>query len=201
MLKAQTKAEIDQLAIDRTPTYQSANVGISKPINEHLQVNLDGTAATSSGTISSGGVDGTLSPGTDYYVSGQLVGTDVLQSGDMLIGGLRFANQTGTNLYVADISGRYPLTPDLRVTPRVTVSYLEGTNAFLREYQVLPSVLFNYIWNRDTNFELETGARWTQRDQAGTRETSTDLFVTVGVRYDFNADGSSKCPYPTFSCK
>jgi tetratricopeptide (TPR) repeat protein len=201
LLKLKTKDEIDQLAIDRTATYQSATLGYSKPINDHLQFNIDGTVANISGTISSGGVEAALSPGTDYYASTQLIATDLVTPGDMYIGGLRYANRPDSNLYVLDMSTRYPLTNDLRVSPRIAFSYLDGKTNDLQEVSILPSVLFNYAWSRDLSMELEAGTKWTQREQGGTSETLTDLFFTVGIRYDFNADGRTKCAYPSPVCR
>jgi hypothetical protein len=37
--------------------------------------------------------------------------------------------------------------------------------------------------------ELEVGARWTDTKENNVEETSTDLFLTIGYRYDFYADG------------
>jgi hypothetical protein len=201
MLKVKTKEEIDQLAIDRTATYQSATLGFSKPLSEKLQFSLDGTASRVSGTIASGGVDATLSPGADYYASAQLTGTNIFAEGDMYIGGLRYANRPESNLYVIDLATRYPVTQNLQFSPRLRFGYEVGTNTDLKEYTALPSVLFNYLWSKDLNFELETGTRWAQRNQAGVRSTTTDLFFTIGLRYDFNVDGRSGCTKPTITCR
>ena len=201
MLKIKTKDEIDQLAIDRTATYKSVMFGFSRPLTEHLQFSTDLTVADISGTISSGGVDATLPPGTDYYASAQLIGTSVFSADDMYIGALRYANRPDSNLYVLDLSARYPLSADLKVSPRLRLGYREGNDTDLKEYSALPSLLFNYYWTRDWNFELEVGARWTQLEQLGAKETTTDLFFTAGFRYDFYADGSSKCQNAPPGCR
>jgi hypothetical protein len=60
---------------------------------------------------------------------------------------------------------------------------------------VLPSVLFNYYWTRDLSFELELGAKWTSKEQAGVRENETEFFVTAGFRYDFYADDQKRCAF------
>jgi Tetratricopeptide repeat len=201
MLKAKTKAEIDQLALDRTATYKSATFGYSRPLTERVQLSLDATVANISGTIASDGVDASLAPGTDYYASAQLIGTNMFTTGDMYIGGVRYANRPDSNLYVLDLSSKYPWSSNLSVSPRVRLGYQTGVGTDLKEYSVLPSMLFNYAWTRDVSLELEAGTKWTVRDLAGVRETAHDLFFTVGVRYDFNADGRSNCAVPSPVCR
>ena len=83
MLRFNTNQEVNQLAIDRTPTYRSAMIGYSRPITDKLSVSADVTATDVSGTIASGGVDGTVPVGTEFYYSAQLIGTGILKDGDI----------------------------------------------------------------------------------------------------------------------
>jgi tetratricopeptide (TPR) repeat protein len=197
MLKLHSKEEIDQLAIDRTPTFKSAMVGYAFPLNNNYQVNLDATASSLSGTVASGGVDAMLPTGTELYYSAQLMGTNLLAEGDLYIAGVRVADLAASNLYVLDLSARYPLTTELRINPRLRLGYQIGDSSDLREVTVLPSILLNYYWTRDLSLELEVGAKWTERQQAGATETETDLFFTAGFRYDFYADGHKACGFMT----
>ena len=80
------------------------------------------------------------------------------------------------------------------------MSYREGKTTDLTEYAVLPSVLFDYYLGKDLAFELEVGAKRTWRDQAGVKDNDTELFFTVGYRYDFYADGKGRCPTGTPKC-
>lgn len=192
LLKLHTIDEIDQLAIDRTATYKSATVGYSRALTEHLQVSGDVTVSELSGTIGSGGVEATASSGTEIYYSAQIIGNDMAADGDMYIVGFRFADREDSNLYVLDLNSRYPITPDLRVGPRVRLGYREGDGSDLKEYSVLPSVLVNYFLTRDLNLEIEAGAQWTSTKQNGVEENETELFLTAGFRYDFYADGVVK---------
>ena len=195
MLKLHSKEEIDQLAIDRTPTFKSATVGYAFPLNSNYQVNLDATASSLSGTVASGGIDAMLPTGTELYYSAQLMGTNLLAEGDMYIAGVRVADLAASNLYVLDLSARYPLTNELRINPRLRLGYQIGDTSDLREVTVLPSILLNYYWTRDLSLELEVGAKWTERQQAAATETETDLFFTAGFRYDFYADGHKACGF------
>ena len=141
-------------------------------------------------------------PGTgwEYYYSGQLIAQNLMSEGDLYIAGVRVADRTDSNLYVLDLSARYPVTESLRVNPRLQLGYRTGDAIQITEYTVMPSVLFNYYWTRDLSFELETGLRWTETHQGTATETNTEVFVTAGVRYDFYADGRTACTFPVTSC-
>jgi tetratricopeptide (TPR) repeat protein len=201
MLRVHTEDEIHQWAIDRTPTYKAATVGYSRPITNKLQASADVTVSNISGTAASGGVDAMPSVGDELYYSAQLIGTSLLTDGDMYIVGLRAADRQASNLYVLDLNSRYPLTSEFRINPRLRLGYEVGDHSDLREYTVLPSILLNYYWSRDLSFELEVGGKWTSREEAGVKETTTDLFFTAGFRYDFYADDRSKCPFSFGLCK
>ena len=139
--------------------------------------------------------------GNEYYYSAQLMATDVFRTGDMYVAGLRFADRVDSNLYVLDLNTRFPLTPDLRISPRLRLGYTMGDTTDLREISVLPSVLLNYYWTKDFSLELELGTKWTQRELAGATERETELFVTAGFRYDFFADDKTKCAPVSINCR
>jgi hypothetical protein len=193
LLRVHTQDEIDQLAIDRTPTYKSATIGYSLPLTDNLQLSFDATVANLSGTVASFGVDATPSSGDEYFYSAQLIGTSLLADGDLYIAGLRFADRETSDLYVLDLSARYPLTDEFRISPRLRLGYEFGNDTDLREFTVLPSVLLNYYWTKDLSFELEAGTRLTSREQGGAKEDETEFFLTVGFRYDFYADDQRSC--------
>jgi tetratricopeptide (TPR) repeat protein len=201
MLKFNTEQQIDQLAIDRTATYRSAMLGYSRPITDKLQVSFDATAVDVSGTIASGGVDATPPVGTEWYYSAQLIGSNIFKDGDIFITGLRYADLSDSHLYVLDFNTRFPLFSDFRISPRLRLGYRTGKITDLTEYTVLPSVLFDYYWTKDLSFELEIGDTWTQNKQSGVQTNSNELFITVGARYDFYADGKSKCLFPWPTCR
>lgn len=201
MLKLYTKDQIDQLAIDRTPTYRAANIGYALPLSNNLQATFDFTAASTTGTPASGGVPELPGTGWEYYYSTQLVAQNLVSNGDLYIAGFRLADRMRSDLYVLDLSARYPLTEKLRVNPRLQLGYQTGNGVDLIEYTVMPSVLFNYYWTPDLALELETGVRWTETHQGTAVETATEVFVTAGVRYDFYADGRTPCGWWTGTCR
>jgi len=203
-----TKDQIDQLAIDRTATYKSAMIGFSHPLTEKLQVSADVTAVDVSGMPASDGgvffkVDAVPPVGREFYYSAQLIGTGFFQPGDMYIAGIRFADLATSNLYVLDFSARYPMTPEFRVSPRLRFGYRKSDKdepKDLKEFTLLPSVLLNYYWTKDINLELEVGSKWTWLDQLGVKEKTTNLFVTAGIRYDFQVEGKPTTPADRIKC-
>lgn len=201
LLKLKTKDEIDQLAIDRTASYKSAMLGYARPLTDKLQLSVDATIASISGTIASGGVDAVLPQGTEYFASAQLIGTGFFKQNDMYIGGIRYAHRPDSDLYVLDLSSRYPMTADFRLSPRLRLGYRTGNGTDLKEVSVMPSLLLNYAIKPDLNLELEVGVKWTRRDQLMIRDTDTDIFFTAGFRYDFYADGQIPCGKLFSGCK
>lgn len=202
MLKQHSEDEIYRFAVDRTADYNSASVGISHPFNSHWQATLDVTWTNVSGTRSSGGVLGQQGTGNEFYYSTQLIGTNLTTEGDMLIAALRMADRQLTDLYVLDGQFRYPLTDQLRVSPRLRLGYLTGNGVLdLTEYTVQPSILVDYALTRDWHFETEIGTNWTHRLSGPAIEDNTELFVTAGYRYDFYSDPQSNCVLPVLGCQ
>ena len=193
MLKINTQNEIKQFAIDRSPTFESAMVGYSYTLSDKLQVSADATVTNLSGTPPSGGVDGTISTGTEYYFSTQLIGSGIFKPGDMFTAAVRYAALSDSNVYVLDLNSRYPLMGDLRISPRLRLGYRKGTSIDLTEKTILPTVLVDYLLLKDLELELEAGPKWTVSEQDGVKSTTTDVAVTLGLRYNFYADGDSKC--------
>jgi hypothetical protein len=187
LLLEHTLEEAKQAAADRTATYKSASVGYTRQLSDKLQLNLDVTAVDIDGTISSFGVDALPATGTELFYSAQLVGNNLLTDDDLWTAGFRYSDLDASQNYAVDLSTRYSVTKDLRVSPRVLLSYQEGKDTSLEEYTVLPSLLLDYFWTKDLNLELEVGTRftWRQEDQIDTRDT--EFFITAGFRYDFYA--------------
>jgi tetratricopeptide (TPR) repeat protein len=200
MMKFNTAEEVRQFAIDRTPTFESAMVSYSRPLSETYQIGADATVTNLSGTMPSGGVDGTPASGLEYYVSTQLTGTGIFKPGDLLMGAVRYASLSDSKIYVLDLNTRYPVTPDLSVSPRLRLGYRRGVGTDLREITVLPSFLVNYIWWKGVSLEAEIGTKYLESTLSGVKSTTKDLFATLGIRKDFGTDGVTQCHASAVSC-
>jgi hypothetical protein len=92
--------------------------------------------------------------------------------------------------YVADLSARYPVSDKLALNPRLRLGYRQDDVAKWEEVSAVPSLRLDYQWTRDWNLELEGGAKIARKLQAGTQDDQSEVFVTLGYRYDFNAEGA-----------
>jgi hypothetical protein len=167
-------------------------IGFSHPIWDRFQVAADATVVNLTQPIVPIGLDpslATLPAGNEYYYSAQLIGNNLINDGDMYIAAFRYSQLVTSNRYVLDFNTRYPLTSDLRISPRLRLGYAVGRNGLdLKEYTVLPSVLIDYYLTKNWNLELEVGAQWTSTVQSGIKSNDTELLVTAGLRYDFYRD-------------
>ncbi|QWG24758.1 hypothetical protein KMZ93_07670 [Bradyrhizobium sediminis] len=196
MLRFQSSEQLLQLARDQTPIYKSAMLGFSYPITDKLQVSADATVVNLTQPITPIGLDpalATLPAGNEYYYAAQLISNNIVRDGDMYIAALRYSQLATSNRYVLDFNTRFPLTPDWRLSPRLRLGYARGHHGVdLTEYTVLPSLLLNYFWTRDLSLEFEVGVQWTSAQQYGISSRDTELMATVGLRYDFYSDSSTK---------
>jgi tetratricopeptide (TPR) repeat protein len=193
MLKAYTRSQIDQIAVDRTATYTSGSIGYTRQISDKLQANFDFTTAKIDGTITSYGVEATPATGNEFFYSAQLVGTSIFTKDDVWTVGGRYGDLHESDNFAVDLSTRYAITPELRVTPRVLLGYQQGKTTDREEYSVLPTLLLDYFWRKDLNFEVEVGNKWSWETQANVNTQSTELYVTAGFRFDFYGDSKRGC--------
>src|SRR5579863_9234484 len=170
-------------------------LGFSHPLNDKLQVSADVTVVNLTQPIVPVGLDPSLAAlpaGNEYYYSTQLIANNILRDGDMYIAALRYSQMTTSDLYVLDFNTRFPVTPELRIAPRLRLGYTTDRGTPLTEYTVLPSILVDYQWTKSLSFEFEIGAQWTSTLQPGIKSQDTELMATIGLRYDFYSDGNSK---------
>jgi hypothetical protein len=202
LLRAQTQTneQLQQLAIDQTPIYKSAMLGFSHPLTDKLQVSADATVVNLTQPITPIGLDPSLAAlpaGNEYYYSAQLIANNLVKDGDMYIAALRYSELATSNRFVLDFNTRFPLTNDWRISPRLRLGYAWGRGGSdLAEYTVLPSLLADYYWTKDLSFEAEVGVQWTSTTQLGVRSRDTEVLATIGVRYDFYSDTSTKTDDP-----
>ncbi len=177
--------EVTELAADRTASSKSATLGISYPLTEDWTAAIDATIADYTGTPASGGVDALPDPGVEYYVSGQLSGTNLFTENDSIGFGLRYSQNDQSQLYMADISFRYPVNEKLRISPRLRVSLREGRTTDSLQFLVMPSLGLRYRFSNHWNFEVEAGARWEDNKAASGDDQNLELLINAGYRYEF----------------
>jgi hypothetical protein len=200
LMKIYNQSQLQQMALDRTATYQSANLGYTRSLTDKIQLNLDFTQAHINGTITSYNVTGIPDAGDEFYYAAQLVGSSLFTDGDLYTASFRYSNLKESDNFAVDLSTRYPVIEDLKIGPRVVGVYSQGKSSNWNEYTVIPSVLIDYFLRKDLNLEIEIGERLTWRSQGTTRTAENELLITAGFRYDFNFD-PQKCLTPSVFCR
>ena len=128
-----SESQIKQLARDRTPRSTLASLGGSQQLSDRLQLALDVSASYLSDTPASGGVDAMESTGWEFSYYPQLVVSSLFTNGDVGTIGVRYFDGSVSDTWSLIINERYPVTPMLRVMPRVRVDWRNrrGRDEFL----------------------------------------------------------------------
>lgn len=180
-----TDSEIQDLARDRTATSKLATLGVSRPINEQLQISGDITAYNLSGTSASGGVAAMEGTGTDYTYNLQLVGSNLVKQGDIAIFGLRYTDSGDRDIYSLNLNTRYPVSNDFRVNPRFRMDYRNNQDDGTDQVTYRPSLLLDYRVKRRLRLEAEIGGEYSDRELVDGSEESNSYFINLGYRADF----------------
>ena len=186
--------EIRDLAKDRTAVTQSLAISLSRPLSENYQFNSDFRVTTTSGTKSSGGVAGSASTGLEYAYSVDLTGSNLVKDGDIYVLGVRYNDLERSNRVSANLNVGYPVTPELRINPRVRFDYRDN-NDNTESYGYQASVRIVHRLVKGLQLEVEGGGEWTFQGRAdeilalASNDDDFDrtkgYFVIVGYRYNF----------------
>jgi len=180
-----TDSEIQDLARDRTATSKLATLGVSHPLNENLQVSGDVTATWLSGTSASGGVLAQDGSGTDYFYNLQLIGSNLIKTGDITILGVRYSDTETSGITSLFLNTRYPFNNDLRINPRFRVDYRNNRNDSTDQVIYRPSMLLAYQVRRRLRLEAEVGGEYSDREVVDGSQKDASYFFNIGYRSDF----------------
>jgi hypothetical protein len=180
-----SSSEINDLARDRTATSKLVTLGVSRPMNEKLQLSGDITALNLSDTDNSGGVEATEGTGTDLIYNLQLIGSNLISQGDITIFGLRYADGDDRDIYSLNFNTRYPVTRDLRVNPRFRMDYRKNRNDNTDQMIYRPSLRMEYRIKRRLRLEAEIGGEYSDREIVEGSDQDSSYFVNLGYRADF----------------
>jgi len=179
-----TEDEIRQLAEDRSAESRTVTIGASRPLSEKLQISADLTVTSLGGTPASGGVPAIPGTGNDYFLNVQLLGSNLIKSGDIAILGLRYADTSTAQTTSLSLNTRYPVTAAWRLNPRIRLDHRDNRDGST-QWTVAPSLRTEYRWKRHVRLELEAGAEWTLLDADTGTDDSAAYFLVLGYRTDF----------------
>ncbi len=184
LLQTMNIEQIHQLAHDRTADSRTVTVGGTHKLKKDLQINADLTLAHTGGTVSSQGVAATPSTGTDVFVSGQLVGNNLILKNDTGVLGFRYFNTSTSNTLSLIANSRIPVTRDWRIYPRLQYDLRNIRNGGAQS-KLRALFKTDYRLRRNVRFDLEIGYDDTTESDASQSLGSNSLFYTLGYRYDF----------------
>jgi len=189
-----SEGQIRRLARDRTAQARTAAFGISAVMTDRLQLNADLSYSHIDATESSGGVDEIPDSGDQFYFDVSLIGSSLLRVGDTTIFSLRRSTTSNATTNTLMVDMRYPVGEGLRLSPRVAVSQREYSSDDTSQWVVSPMLRLLYRWHRRYRFELDVGARWTDRDLEQTYfddtvfkddEQWTEYYINLGYQAEF----------------
>jgi hypothetical protein len=177
--------QIRALALDRSAESRSYTASLAHPLNDKLQISGDVTLSTLSATPASGGVEATPDSGDDWAYSLQLMGSDLIKSGDIAIIGVRYDTNSSSDTTSLNLNTRYPVNQALLVNPRLRIDHRSFAADGGTQWTTAPSVRMNYMWRRDFNLEIEAGGEWSNRKSTATMDKSSGYYLSAGYRVDF----------------
>lgn len=176
--------QIYQLARDRTANSQTLTVGGSQPVSEKFQATADITFSRVGDTVASGDVPATPGTGTDYFISTQLVGNNLLVKRDTGVLGIRYYNTRPSNTISLIANTRFPVTQKWRINPRLQFDVRKLNDG--RSQKKLRAIFrTDYRYLNTARFDFEIGYDETTETINGQSLGNNNLFITLGYRWDF----------------
>ena len=146
---------------------------------------IDATIADYSGTPASGGVGAVPDPGTEYYFSAQLNGSNVFTEYDYVGLGLRYLDSRSYQTYLANLTIRYPFSEKIRISPQLRLAYRESKQTDLQQILIIPSLAGRYRVSDHWSLEMGAGLTWEQNLSGTGKKDRVELLVSGGYRYEF----------------
>ena len=176
--------QIYQLARDRTADSATITIGGSQPISEKFQTNADITFSKVDGTVASGGVPETPSTGTNYFLSAQIVGNNLILRRDTGVLGLRYLDTRQSNTWSIIANTRIPVSRNWRINPRLQYDIRKISDGRTQN-KIRAIVKTDYRYLNKARFDFEIGYDDTSDEINGQSLGSNNLFFTIGYRWDF----------------
>jgi len=184
LIKTLNLEQIYQLAKDRTANSQTVTAGGSQRVNLKFQATADITFSRVGDTSASAGVPATPGTGTDYFISTQIVGNDLLLKRDTGVLGIRYSDTKTSNTVSLIANSRFPVTRDWRINPRLQydIRNLQGSRSQTKLRAIIRT---DYTYINKVRFDFEIGYDKTDENNNNGSLGSNNLFLTLGYRWNF----------------
>ena len=192
LLGTYTEPQLRTLARDRTADAQDASLGISMPVFDRFQWNVDFSQSSFDSTVASGGVAAIPATGTQTFFNTSLVGSSIIKRGDTTVFSLRRSTTRSavTDTFIFDV--RLPVSERLRLSPRLALSTRTFKNSSEEETVLAPTLRLAYRWPAGHRVEAELGSRMETREflefvpgPFGVPVDSTETFLNLGYWWEF----------------
>ena len=187
-----TDDELRQFALDRTPTITTLTLGSAVPLSQRLQLTGDvnvthvtDTDATINPKIDGGLVPGTSGTGVDFVYNLQLIGSNLIKSGDITIAGVRYSDLNTSNVYSLNLNTRYPASSKFRINPRFDFIYRSNKRDTGETFTLRPNLRLEYRPWRRARLEAEFQYEWLKDIDPAATTITNSLSLNVGYRVDF----------------
>jgi hypothetical protein len=176
--------QIHQLARDRTADSATITLGGSQPISEKFQANADITFSKVGGTEASGGVPATPATGTDYFLSAQIVGNNLILRRDTGVLGIRYLDTSLSDTWSIIANTRIPVSRNWRINPRLQYDIRKSSDGRTQN-KLRALVRTDYRYLNSIRFDFELGYDSTDDVMNGQSLGTSNLFLMLGYRWDF----------------
>ncbi len=177
--------ETEALAVDRTASARMLTGGFTYDFTPQWQFTLDASLADYSGTPASGGVDAIPDPGVEVYVSALIGGGSIFRDEDYAGFGINFIGSADYRTIMADLTYRFDVDDDWRLSPRLRLAYRAARKQFSDQILVMPSLGLRYQVNDHWSLESEIALRWEDNFEDTSDSQNAEVLMTMGYRYQF----------------
>jgi len=187
-----TPAQINQLAIDRTPITDNYSFTATKPLGQRFQWTTIVSATQTGASPASGGVQAIPATGLLLSYQTQLYGSNLWSTGDFNVITLTHGDTEIGRIDSVSLNSRFPIGGAWRLGPRVTVERLNQLSDGSSQTTYVPSMLLDYQRNNKL-LQIDFGGQLGQREaflllQNGTfvqTQNTTRYYVSVSYRISF----------------
>jgi hypothetical protein len=192
LLGTYSERQIRRIARDRTAQGEDGALGLSWPVFDRYQLNVDLMFSEYDATIASANVMALPPSGAQTFVQATLVGSSVLKSGDTAIFSLRHGEQrtATTDTFVFDV--RLPAAQKLRLNPRIALTARTNVADGSEQWIAAPMLRLAVRWPNHHRFELELGGQWSDKELPApdpmfgeATEKTSAYFVNAGYWWEF----------------
>ncbi len=192
LLGTYTEGQIRRIARNRTAQARDGALGLSWPVFDRYQLNVDLMFSEFDATVASAGVMAIPASGAQTFVQATLVGSSVLKSGDTAIFSLRHGDgrTATTDTFVFDV--RLPSAQKLRLNPRIALTSRTNVADGSEQWIAAPMLRLAMRWPNHHRCELELGGQWSDKELPApdplfgeSTEKTSAYFVNAGYWWEF----------------